>query len=174
MLDFRTVFTFYCIYIGGFDLYFLGGRGCVALWNRTFFGVEGALRFVTLRFCGVEGSSRFGTSHFCGVKGPLHFGRLRVLRGRRDPALWEPYSTFLRGRGGLALWNFTFLRGRGGLALWSLTFLRVEGALNFRTLRFCRQSGPCALEVSFSGLMRPCALELYVFAGYRGVWNFAV
>ena len=34
------------------ELYVLGGRGGLGLWNFTFWGVEGALGFGTLRFGG--------------------------------------------------------------------------------------------------------------------------
>ena len=57
-------------------------------------------------FLGVEGALSFGTLPFFGVEGTLRSGT-SFLRGRRGIALWN-FTTFLRGRGGIALWNFVF------------------------------------------------------------------
>ena len=103
----------------GFDLYFLGGRGCDALLNLTFLGVEGPLRFGTLPFSGLRDPLELYV--FAGYGGrALRFGTLSSC------GVWG---------GGLALWNFTFLRGRRGIVLWNFTFLRGMGG------------GPCALEL---------------------------
>ena len=122
-----------------FDLYFRGGRGCLALWNLAIFGVEGVLRFGTSRFCGVKRPCSLEPYLSRGrgslaLRNPLHFC------GLEGPCPLEPYL----------LWN------RGALDFETLRFCGIEGALRFGTLRLC----------GVEGALRS---KLYLFRGRGGI-----